>query len=148
MRGNSERHSYRPRGFSVTSILLYMLLFTLVLTGCKKDPRVEFIQGIWYYKDAHLANIPGESAQETDWEFNSWSFQVNTCCFYEAYYSGYFRVLESKDDGLTLELYNLKGQFADTVLSRDDTLTIIVKIDQAADTIRISGDGPYTRVTP
>jgi hypothetical protein len=125
-----------------------MLLFTLVLTGCKKDPRVEFIQGVWSYKDAHLANIPSEPAQVTDWEFNNWSFQINTCCFYEAYFSGYFRVQESKDDELTLELYNLQGQNGGTNLFRDDSMTIVIKIDQEAGTIRVNGDGPYTRVSP
>jgi hypothetical protein len=147
---SDERQPIQPRTYPTTPILLclLMLLLAMALTGCKKDPNVEFIQGLWYYKDAHLANIPAESAQTTNWEFYNWTFTLDTCCFYEAYYSGYYRILESKDNKLTLELYHLQGTIGGTVLHRDDPMTIVIKIDPEADTIRITGDGPYTRVGP
>ena len=145
-----ERQPIRPRGYPTTPILLclLMLLLAVALTGCKKDPNVEFIQGNWYYRDAHLANIPSESAQATNWDFYNWTFTLDSCCFTESYFSGYYRVVESKDNKLTLELYNMQGQNGDTVLHKDDTISIVITIDQEADTIKIYSDGPYSRVSP
>ncbi len=53
-----------PLKYSKSIALVWMIaiVLPLVLSSCKKDPRVTFIQGEWYYKDAHLANIVGESA--------------------------------------------------------------------------------------
>jgi len=124
-----------------------MIILVLVTTGCKKDPRVEFIQGAWYYKDAHLANVPGESAQLTDWVFNNYYFTMNTCCFVEANYSGYYSISDREENELTLELFNLEGHMGGMAIHKDDTLSIVIKIDPENDTITISGDGPYTRVS-
>ena len=129
-------------------LLILLTIFSLTLTGCKKDPRVTFIQGIWYYKDAHLANIPGESAQVTNWEFDNGFFAIYTCCFVKANYSGYYSVMERDDNKLVLEMFNLKGQAGGLVFHKGDTLGAVLKIDEEADTLLINGDGPYTRVTP
>jgi hypothetical protein len=133
-----------------TLIILFVLvpLCSLALTGCKKDPRVTFIQGIWYYKDAHLANIPGESAQVTNWEFNNGYFSIYTCCFYKANYSGYYSVVDRVENKLTLEMFNLKGQMGDLIFHKGDTINAVLEIDSEADTLLINGDGPYSRVTP
>jgi hypothetical protein len=138
------------RRFIIPRTLLFttMLIIVLVVSGCKKDPRVEFIQGYWYYKDAHLANLPGESAQVTNWQFNNYYFAMDACCFTEAYFSGYYSISERDDNELTLELFNLRGQMGGTVLNKDDTMTIIITLDPETDTIKVSGDGPYTRVGP
>jgi hypothetical protein len=37
---------------------------SLILSGCKKDLKVAFIQGEWDYKYGHLGNLPGESAEK------------------------------------------------------------------------------------
>jgi hypothetical protein len=139
----------QPRRSLFTRALLWTTIVFIVLavSGCKKDPKVEFIQGAWYYQDAHLANIPAESAQVTNWEFDNYYFSVDTCCFYEANYSGYYSVTDRDENKLTLELYNIRGQIGGTVLN-DDTMTIIIKLDPETDTIKISGDGPYTRASP
>jgi hypothetical protein len=123
-----------------------MLILVLAATGCKKDPRLEFIEGAWYYKDAHLANIPGESFQTTDWVFNNYYLTMNTCCFIEASYSGNFSVADRDENKLTLDLFNLKGHMGGMAINKDDTLTIVIKIDPDTDTIKIDGDGPYIRV--
>ena len=125
-----------------------LLCFSVVLVGCKKDPRVEFIQGVWYYMDAHLANIPSESAQVTDWVFENGYFSVDSCCFVKMNFSGYYSVKDRAENELTLELYNLQGQAGDTVLYRRDTLSAILKIDTEADTLKINNEGPYTRIGP
>lgn len=125
-----------------------LLCFSAVLVGCKKDPRVEFIQGVWYYLDAHLANIPSESAQVTDWVFENGYFSMDSCCFVKMNFSGYYSVKDRAENELTLELYNLQGRAGDTVLYRTDTLSAILKIDTEADTLKINNEGPYTRIGP
>jgi hypothetical protein len=119
-----------------------------VVSGCKKDARVDFIQGGWYYKDAHLANIPGESAQVTSWEFDNYYFATDSCCFTETYFSGYYSISERNVNKLSLELCNMRGQMGGMNINKDDTFTIFVRIDPDTDTIMVSGDGPYTRVGP
>jgi len=132
--------------YIIVGIVLLCLSATLV--GCKKDPKVKFIQGVWYYLDAHLANIPSENAQVTNWVFENGYFSMDSCCFVEVNYSGYYSVMDRTENSLTLELFNLQGQAGDTVLYRDDKLTAIIKIDTETDTIRINNDGPYTRISP
>lgn len=147
MSGKMEKSS---KGSSKTAVILCIPLLCLsaALVGCKKDPKVVFIQGVWYYKDAHLANIPAESAQVTNWVFEKGYFSMDSCCFYEAYYSGYYSVGDRADNELTLELFNLQGQLGDTVLYRNDTMSTVIKIDTEADTLEINNDGPFTRVGP
>ncbi len=133
-----------------TAYLLCGLVFLLpfILSGCKKDPQLAFIQGEWYYKDAHLANIPGESAQETSWVFDNGYFSVGSCCFVKSYFSGYYVVTDRKESTLNLELYHLKGQNGDAVLHKDDTLYAEISLNTEADTLTINSKGPYTRIKP
>ena len=135
---------------SKTPIILCVLLLWLsvALVGCKKNPKLEFIQGVWYYKDAHLANIPSESAQVTNWVFDNGFFSMDSCCFVKMNFSGYYSVADSTESELTLELFNLQGLYGGTVLYRNDTMSAVIKIDTEADTIRINNDGPYTRIGP
>ena len=138
-------------GKDIKSVFLLcglILIIPLILSGCKKDPKVVFIQGEWYYKDAHLANIPSESAQETSWIFDNGYFSVGSCCFVKSYFSGYYVVTERGDNKLTLELYNLEGQNGDIVLHRDDTAYADIKLDTENDTLIINSKGPFTRVGP
>jgi hypothetical protein len=146
----SQEHSNRSQGQVHSRVFLLSILVALALftVGCKKDPRVEFIQGEWFYKDAHLANIPSESAQTTNWVFDHGYFSMDSCCFYEAYFSGNYYVSDRQENELTLELISLKGQYGGTVLFKDDAMTIVIKIDPEADTIKVSNDGPYARISP
>ena len=129
-------------------LLAIVLMLALVMSACTKDDRVKFIQGTWHYKDAHLANIPAEFAQVTDWVFDNYYFSMNTCCFYEANFSGNYTITESDENELILELFNMHGQYGGTILFKDDTLQIVIEIDPETDRIEISGDGPYTRISP
>ena len=134
--------------FTRTVLLTVIVIMIMLVSGCKKDPKVEFIQGAWYYKDAHLANIPAESAQVTNWVFDHYYFSMDSCCFYKANYSGYYSIQERDENELTLELYNMRGQIGDIVLYKDDTMTIVIKLDPETETIKVSGDGPYEHVGP
>jgi hypothetical protein len=133
-----------------TLLLLWGLIFLLsiALVGCKKDPKAAFIQGTWYYKNAHLANLPGESAQTTTWEFDNGYFSVASCCFTKAYFSGYYSITDRKEDKLFLELYQLKGQNGEIVLHKDDTLDLEISVDIDADSLKINSSGPFTRLSP
>lgn len=133
-----------------TKSLVYLLILclSLALAGCKKDPKVSFIQGEWYYKDKHLANIPGESAQETKWYFDNGYFSMDSCCFVKANISGYYSISDRSENELTLDLFNLEGQQGGMALHRDDTAFAQIKIDFDTDTVMINSSGPYTRISP
>jgi hypothetical protein len=45
-------------------------------------------------------------------------------------------------------LINLTGQNSGIVLFNDDAMTIVISIDPEADTIKVSNDGPYARISP
>lgn len=127
--------------------VVLLVLLAMLLTACKADPRLEFIQGGWYYKDAHLANIPGESAQVTTVEFDNGYVSMDSCCFTEVYFSGNYSVAEKEENSLTLDLFNLKGHTGGFNLTRNDAMVMMIKIDPETDTIKINGSGPFERVS-
>jgi hypothetical protein len=144
--GNKYLGQRQNLRFGYLFVAMFVVLLPFLAVGCKKDPKLEFIQGLWYYNDAHLANIPGESAQVTSWAFDRGTFFIDSCCFTESHFSGRYYVSESEDDKLTLELFNLSGQNGDNVLSKEDELTLVIKINTQTDTIQINRDGPYSRI--
>jgi hypothetical protein len=140
---------FQHRGIKIQFLLCgLVILVPIILSGCKKDQRIAFIQGEWYYKDTHLANIVGESAQESSWTFDNGYFSLGSCCFVKSYFSGYYVVTGRSENKLNLELYHLEGQNGDIVLHRDDTLYAEIIIDTDADAITINSHGPYSRVKP
>jgi hypothetical protein len=144
-----EKRIRRSTGGARLWLLLgVVLVLAAGLAGCKKDPRLSFIQGVWFYKDEHLKNFPGESAQVTNWEFDNGYFSVYSCCFTEVNFSGYYSATEREGDQLNLELFNLEGQNGSMALRKNDTATITVEIDPDSDTLMINGDGPYSRFSP
>ncbi len=137
-----------PQPHIFSSIGIILITLSLILAGCKKDPRVTFIQGYWYNKNAHLANIPAESAQVTNLDFDNGYFSIDSCCFTETYYTASYSIAKRDENEMTLELFNMQGQTAGMQLHRYDTQTLVIRIDQEADTISVNGDGPYIRVSP
>ena len=132
-----------------TFTLLSTLIFLgAILAGCKPDPNEEFIQGVWFYNDEHLQNLPAESHLTDQWLFDRGTFQRATCCFVTANYTGNYRTLESKEDRLRLELYNLKGDIGNTSLSSKELLEITIIIHADEDTLKIDRAEPYLRMTP
>ena len=127
-------------------LLGILLLAVCILAGCKMDPNEEFIQGQWYDNNDHLANLPGESRQESFWYFEDKIFEAYGCCFTPYDFSGNYLIVESEGDTLMLELYQLKGQNVSTVYKSSDTITIEIEIDRQADTIQIGSSDPHVRV--
>lgn len=128
-------------------VLLGLLASSALLAGCLRDPNVAYIQGAWYYNDAHLASVPGESQLETWWTFAGGRFEETACCFAELSLTGEYRILESEGDTLLLELYNVTGHQEGYAVQGATTAVKIV-IDRENDTLRIGRAGPFTRLTP
>jgi hypothetical protein len=124
------------------------LIAAILLTGCKSDPNEDFIQGIWYYNSEHLANIPAESHQSDNWLFERRTFQNASCCFTKTNMRGSYRILESDENTIELELYEIVGDQGGTAIPDDTTIVLTIIIDQENDTIKINRAEPYTRITP
>lgn len=139
---STTRTQRRPR----VGWLAALLLVCLSLAGCKMDPNETFIQGQWYDNNDHLANLSGESHQESFWYFDHKTFEMYGCCFAQIEISGYYRVVESEGDNLLLELYYLQGQNSGMVYDRSDTISLDIEIDRLTDTIQIGSSDWHTRV--
>lgn len=129
-------------------IVLCLIILVILLSGCKSDPNEEFIQGIWYYNDEHLSNIPAESHQSDTWLFENRFFQNASCCFVKSNLNGSYRIQESEKNSIKLELYNIDGDQGGNPISRQTTILITIEINQENDTIKINRTEPYFRITP
>lgn len=129
-------------------IVICLIVLAFFLIGCKSDPNEDFIQGIWYYNDEHLRSIVGESQQEDNWTFVNKTFQNTSCCFTKVNLQGSYSILESEENALELELFNIIGDQGGASVAKQTTMVIKIAIDQDNDTIIINRAGPYTRITP
>ena len=123
-------------------ILLALSCITFLTLGCF-DANDQFIQGTWYYRDPHLDSVSGETYLEAEWTFDRGSFEFYTCCFAgEIHQTGRYRILESKENILTIELFNVQGS------GTDGSGEMRLVIDREADTLVIQGGRPFERVVP
>jgi hypothetical protein len=129
-------------------VVICLIVPAFLFTGCKSDPNDDFIQGIWYYNDEHLRSITGESQQEDKWLFDKKTFQNTACCFAKINMQGKYSILKSEANILELELFDIVGDQGGTMVSKQTTINITIKIDQENNTIEINRSGPYTRMTP
>lgn len=129
-------------------IILALIAFIILFTGCKSDPNETFIQGIWYYNDEHLRGIVGESQQEDRWLFDNRTFQNTSCCFVKTNFRGSYSILKSEENTLELELFDIVGDQGGMAISKQARMPLIIKINLENDTIEINRSGPYTRMTP
>jgi hypothetical protein len=127
-------------------LLIILLLTGFALAGCQSDPNEEFIQGQWYDNDDHLSNLAGESRQETSWYFDDKTFEVYGCCFSPMAFSGNYRVVESEENSLLLELYNLDGQNGNMIFTDTDVISLEINLNREADTIQFGSGDTYIRV--
>jgi len=120
-------------------ILGFWLLIALLVSGCS-DANDQFIQGSWFYRDPHLKSVTGETYLEATWTFDRGTFEFYSCCFNdETHLAGRYRIVDSNDDRLVLELFNLRGG------AQSGRIEIGLKIDREQDTLTIQASGPYTR---
>jgi hypothetical protein len=125
-----------------SSLLLGLILLASLLAACTPDPNEVFIQGSWFYNSLHIQEQVGESFSETIWIFDGGTYETSTCCFVEFQQYGRYDILESEGDKLVLELFNINGKF------NSERFSMAITIDREADTIKLPGAGPFTRMTP
>ena len=123
-------------------MLLGMIVLVSLLSACAPGENEAFIQGSWFYNDLHIQQQVGESFSETYWTFDGGNYETYTCCFVEYQQYGRYTILESEEDRLLLELFNIDGKF------NSERFQVMVKIDKEADTISLMRAGPFTRITP
>jgi hypothetical protein len=112
------------------------------LAACASDENEAFIQGTWFYNDLHIQEQVGESFSQTTWIFDGGNYEVYTCCFVESHQYGRYAILESSEDSLLLELFNIDGKY------NSDRFQVNVKIDRQSDAISLLRQGPFTRISP
>ena len=124
-------------------LLASFFVVACVIVGCT-DANDQFIQGSWYYRDPHLDSVSGETYLEITWTFGNGTFEYFACCFnVRSHLAGRYRIVESKDDRLVLELFNIRGN------GGADRIEIGIKINSEEDTLTIQASGPFTRtLTP
>lgn len=127
---------------------LALFILAVLFSGCTSDSNDAFIQGIWYYNDEHLSNIPAESHLADNWLFERGTFENASCCFVKVNMQGKYRILESEGNTIRLELFNIEGDQEGIPISRNATIAIKIVIDQENDTIKINRTEPYFRITP
>jgi hypothetical protein len=123
-------------------VLLGIIVLISLLSACTPGENEAFIQGSWFYNDLHIQQQVGESFSETYWTFDGGNYETYTCCFVEYQQYGRYTILESEEDRLLLELFNIDGKF------NSERFQVMVKIDKDADTISLMRAGPFTRITP
>ncbi|GAB4580364.1 MAG: hypothetical protein Fur0022_31040 [Anaerolineales bacterium] len=130
--------------FTFRRLTVCMFLILMVsLAGCM-GANEEFIQGEWQFEEPHLRNLPAEPHLTVVWTFNGGYFYNYSCCFNQnVELSGNYRIMSDEGNVLILELYNFAGSEAFKGPSE-----LRVEIDQATDTLKIYGAGPFTRMTP
>lgn len=115
------------------SLLLLSLLQIIFLAGCSSENE-GFIQGYWYRGNAHFMD---------QWFFDRGRFSHKT----EVYHgdpnitSGRYQVIDSQDNSLTLELFDIELSFG------DERQQVVIKLDWDSDTIHTRGQN-YERVLP
>lgn len=122
--------------------VFWTLILVSFLAACASDENEAFIQGTWFYNDLHIQEQVGESFSQTTWIFDGGNYEVYTCCFVESHQYGRYAILESSEDSLLLELFNIDGKF------NSDRFQVNVKIDRQSDAISLLRQGPFTRISP
>ena len=110
---------------------LVSLWLILLLTGCTPDPNDQFIQGVW-----EIAT-PDAHNEFFQWNFDHGRFSRkqeidrNNPLLTE----GYYRVLESNDDTLILELSDLSGS---RISYENNPITLKIEIDRHNESLTIT----------
>jgi hypothetical protein len=131
-----------PADMKRRSLLLGMIFLVSFLGACTPDQNETFIQGSWFYNDPHIQKQIGETFEETIWVFDRGTYETYSCCFAKFQQYGSYDIADSEGDKLTLELFNINGKF------NSERVTIAIRIDREADTIRLLRAGPFTRMVP
>jgi hypothetical protein len=88
--------------------LLFLIGSILFLGGCT-DPNYEFIQGAWHFihRRVEVGHQPGPDVQY--WIFSGGTYSNYSCCIHEDSENGKYRVTDSDETSITIELYDTVG---------------------------------------
>lgn len=124
------------------AIAVLACLAAFWLASCMSDNE-KYIQGTWQYDDWHLAEVVSESDLTIIWFFSAGTFTYQACCFNaDIEFGGRYRILESTEEGMVLELYNTYG----TGTQMDGQVWI--NFDREAGTLEIQGAEPFYKKGP
>lgn len=126
-------------------IVSIILLGSILMSGCKPDPIVEYIQGMWSYDDPHLREVVAESHWIESWIFDNGSFANRGCCFGEVNIVGSYRVIDSDENSVLLELYDMQGTQATHSIDRDAKIELKIVIGEDG-TLTIGSTAGYERI--
>jgi hypothetical protein len=127
---------------SRAALAAFAALAALWLSGCMSENE-SFIQGTWRYDDWHLAEIVSENDLTIIWFFSAGTFTYQACCFnMDVEFGGRYRILESSEDQLVLELYNTYG----TGTRMDGQ--VYINIDRETGTLEIQSAKPFYKLGP
>ncbi|HLF90937.1 MAG TPA: hypothetical protein VI451_18485 [Anaerolineales bacterium] len=112
----------------------FILLTLLFLTACTLDPNDQFIQGGWSFANETGDYLSGKTHVYHVWQFSNGTFfvQQEIAMGNPLVSEGRYRILESEEDLLILELFNVEGNY---IIS--DPYELRVEIDRENDTARI-----------
>jgi hypothetical protein len=118
-----------------------MVFFALIGSGCR-DQNDEFIQGMWVFANEYEVERSGPAHLFYIWQFGNGSFYNEQTVGATRNLYGNYRIINSGDGYLELELYNLEG-----TIQHVDTSRLSIKIDYEKNQIRI-GRTLFYRRTP
>ncbi|MCJ7550088.1 MAG: hypothetical protein MUQ30_10440 [Anaerolineae bacterium] len=116
-----------------------LLLLAAVAVGCT-DRNAAFIQGDWFFGAPGVGGITRQTSVHTDWNFDDGALVAHSCCDNRPGMSGHYRIVESEEDSLVLELFNTEGAGV------EDGYQVQIVIDRAAEALSIQGVGPFLRM--
>ncbi len=115
-----------------------LLIVVVCLSGCR-DSRERFIQGDWTYSVPSVGGVTSQTVVHTFWRFDDGTFQAHSCCDNRPGMEGQYRVVDSDEDTLVLELFDIEGA------GPDDGYELTVVINRDGDSMKLQGEGPFLR---
>lgn len=114
-------------------LVVFSFVLLIFLGGCISESE-QYIQGYWQGGDVHYADT---------WYFErgNFSHQIRSTINTANPTTGRYQVLDSQEDSITLELYDIDLAFG------DERNQIEIKLDPQKDTIRIRNQ-VYERFLP
>lgn len=115
-------------------LVLLILLPLLFLTACTLDPNDAFIQGGWTFANEEGDYLSGRTHVYHVWEFNNGAFfvQQEIVLGKPLVAEGRYRILESDENLLVLELFNIEGNYIS-----EEPYELRIEIDRENNTARI-----------
>lgn len=119
------------KGTGLRLCFFFILMGSILFLGGCADPNYEFIQGSWHFvhRRVEIGHQPGTDVQY--WTFRGGTYKNYSCCIHEDTENGKYRVIDSDEDSITIELYDTVGSSG----GNEDRVIKIV-IDREFDTLK------------